>query len=426
MNNFCKILIVYLLLINAEVYSQNASELFKEASKCTGLISDGRGFGSGFFINKNIFVTNYHVIHHLKENNIEIRTQNNVFNIEKIIEENKNVDLTLIQVSDSSANYFKISDPADIKIGQTVYAIGNPAAPDEKVFKNTFTNGIINNILNDKLKGKDYIIDSKVILHSADLNPGNSGGPLLNDKGELVGINAYIRFNIEMMKFAIHVDELIALLDKNGISYIKGNINKNIKSDSLTENNLGNNQSSLITLDSLISRQKSLTKDSVNYLIKSVNDNDNTLLYVFLFFGIGTMLFMIILYSGKKNKSKEIPAVINSLPDTLIHNGQIVVSDINNLVQDRKRSFLLYNDRKIDLQELEMIAGRDSSCDISINDTNLSRFHFNITYINNNYIIADLGSKNGTYINGNKINSKILFNGDIITVGHSKLLFKVS
>lgn len=73
-----------------------------------------------------------------------------------------------------------------------------------------------------------------------------------------------------------------------------------------------------------------------------------------------------------------------------------------------------------------MIAGRDSSCDISINDINLSRFHFNINYINNNYIIADLGSKNGTYINGNKINSKILFNGDIITVGHSKLLFKVS
>lgn len=426
MKSIYKILAVCLLFINTVVFSQTASDLFNNASKCTGLISDGRGFGSGFFINKNIFVTNYHVINRLKENNIEIRTQNKEFSILKVIELNKVVDLAILQVTDSTENYLRIADPADIKIGQTVYAIGNPSAPDEKVFKNTFTNGIINNILNDKLKGKDYTVDSKVILHSADLNPGNSGGPLLNEKGELVGINAYVRYNIEMMKFAIHVDELISLLDKNVLSYEKGSANKNSQTDNLSENNKGFDQNTLKTLDSLLNGQEILTKDSVNLLVKSVNDQDNTFLYVLIFLGIGCTLFVVILFSGKKNNIIETPVQINSLPETLIHNKNHHVSKNNYALQNNQKSFLLYDDRRIDLKNSDMIAGRDSTCDISLKDNNLSRFHFKITFLNSSYIITDLASKNGTFVNGNKINSKTLSSGDIISVGHNKILFKAS
>lgn len=409
--------------IGSNAHSQNASDIFKEASKCTGLISDGKNFGSGFFINKNTFVTNYHVINHLKENNIEIRAQGSVFSIDQIIEVNKTVDLALIRVSDSSENYFRIANPLEIKVGQTVYAIGNPTSIDEKVFKNTFTNGIINNILKDKLKGRDYMLDSKVILHSADLNPGNSGGPLLNEKGELVGINAYIRFNIEMMKFAIHADELISLLDKNGLSYLKGNIRSNDKSDSLINKNT--DQGLLKTLDSLITGKGSLAKDSAAFLIKPLDSPDNTVFYILLFFGIGGLVFAVILYSGKKNKVRDLPLMISSLPETLTHNRNFQVSD-DSALNNFKISYLLYNDRKIDLDDSEIIAGRDSKCDISISDNNLSRFHFKISCVNSNYIITDLGSKNGTFINGNKMNTKTLSNGDIISAGHNKILFRVS
>ncbi len=394
--------------IGSNVHSQNASDIFKEASKCTGLISDGKNFGSGFFINKNTFVTNFHVINHLKENNIEIRAQGSVFSIDKIIEVNKTVDLALIRVTDSSENYFRIANPLEIKVGQTVYAIGNPTAFDEKVFKNTFTNGIINNILKDKLKGRDYMVDSKVILHSADLNPGNSGGPLLNEKGELVGINAYIRFNIEMMKFAIHADELISLLDKNGLSYLKGNIRSNDKSDSL------------------ITGKGSLAKDSAAFLTKPLDSPDNMVFYILLLFGIGGLVFAVILYSGKKTKVRDLPLIISSLPETLTHNRNIRMSENYSALNNLKMSYLLYNDRKLDLGDSEIIAGRDSKCDISISDNNLSRFHFKISCVNSNYIITDLGSKNGTFINGNKMNTKTLSNGDIISAGHNKILFRVS
>lgn len=410
-----------LFLINLKAFSQDASAVFKKASKSTGLISDNKNWGSGFFINGKVFVTNYHVIKGMNEYNAEIRTQANTFSVNKIIDINKDVDIAILEITDSSSFFLSLADPKDISVGQKIFAIGNPVSPDAKVFKNTFTEGIINNITKDKIEKREFKIDSKVILHSAELNPGNSGGPLINSNSEVVGINAYVRYNLEMMKFAIHIDELFLLLDKNGISYTKGN---NINSSSSEENN-ENNYNTMGSLDSLIFGKKKIKEDS-SILLKSVNDQDNTLLYVFLFIGVSGILFVIILYSGKKSKSAEIPSTIEYLPDTLTHNSGISVNENENIEQKLHRSYLLFNDRKIDLLEKEMVAGRDSTCDITINDNNLSRFHFKIILMNSNHYISDMESKNGTSINGVKIKSKILTNGDIISAGNNKILYKVS
>jgi len=366
------------------------------------------------------FVTNYHVIKGMNEYNADIRTQANTFSVNKIIDINKDVDIAILEITDSSSFFLSLADPKEISVGQKIFAIGNPVSPDAKVFKNTFTEGIINNITKDKIEQREFKINSKVILHSAELNPGNSGGPLINSNSEVVGINAYIRYNIEMMKFAIHIDELISLLDKNGISYTKGN---NINSTSSEESN---NNNTIGSLDSLISGKKILNNDTASILLNSVYDQDNTLLYVFLFIGVSGMLFVIILYSGKKNKFAEIPLLIESLPDTLTHDSGGTLKMNKNLLNELPRSYLLYNDRRIDLPVTEMIIGRDSTCDVSINDNNLSRFHSKIRFTEGNYCIIDMESKNGTYINAKNIKSKILTNGDIISVGNNKILFKVS
>ena len=168
-----------------------------------------------------------------------------------------------------------------------------------------------------------------------------------------------------------------------------------------------------------------MAKDSAAFLIKPLDSPDNTVFYILLLFGIGGLVFAIILYSGKKNKVRDLPLMISSLPETLTHNRNFQVSD-DSALNNFKISYLLYNDRKIDLDDSEIIAGRDSKCDISISDNNLSRFHFKISCVNSNYIITDLGSKNGTFINGNKMNTKTLSNGDIISAGHNKILFRVS
>ena len=418
-----KILLICLLFIHTGAKAQDASAVFKKASKSTGLITDNKNWGSGFFINGKVFVTNYHVIKGMNGYNAEIRTQANTFSVNKIIDINKDVDIAILEITDSSSFFLSLADPKEISVGQKIFAIGNPVSPDAKVFKNTFTEGIINNITKDKIEQREFKINSKVILHSAELNPGNSGGPLINFNSEVVGINAYVRYNIEMMKFAIHIDELISLLDKNGISYTKGN---NINSTSSEESNNNNNNNTIGSLDSLISGKKIINNDTASILLNSVNDQDNTLLYVFLFIGVSGMLFVIILFSGKKNKSVEISMMIESLPDTLTHDSGGTLKMNKNLLNELPRSYLLYNDRRIDLPVTEMIIGRDSTCDISINDNNLSRFHSKIRFSEGKYYIIDMESKNGTFINAKNIRSKILTNGDIISVGNSKLLFKVS
>lgn len=424
MKNLDKILLVCFFLINSPIYSQDASEIFKKASKSTGFISDNRYWGSGFFINERIFVTNFHVIKNMTENNWEIRTQSDSYSISRIVDINKDVDIALLEISDSTSDYLSIADPLSISVGLRVFAIGNPTSQDMKIFKNTFTEGIINNITKDKMDKGEIRINSKVILHSAELNPGNSGGPLINSNSEVVGINSYVRYNLDLMKFAIHADELIALLEKNGINFHKG---KNKFSDSSKESEKINNsdKNPLVILDSLITRNKTSTNDSASYLMKSLNDKDNTLFYMILFLGIGVILFVIILYPHKKVKPINIPVKSDPLPNTLTRNRKPFVSDNSIAAQDLKKSFLIFNDRSIYLQKAEMIAGRDSTCDIFISDKILSRFHFSINFTEKGYLITDMGSKNGTFINGNKITSKILSNGDIVSIGQNKILFKV-
>jgi len=71
LNKLIKISLSLLFLINLNAFSQDASAVFKKASKSTGLISDNKNWGSGFFINGKVFVTNYHVIKGMNEYNAE-------------------------------------------------------------------------------------------------------------------------------------------------------------------------------------------------------------------------------------------------------------------------------------------------------------------------------------------------------------------
>lgn len=422
-SNFLKILFCIIILYSTTTFSQDAATIFKNASKSTGIITDGRNMGSGFFINNKIFITNYHVVDHLNENNAEIRTQTKSYSIDKIIEKNKEVDLVLIQVSDSSDSYLNIGNSFDIIVGMNVYAIGNPSTFDEKVFKNTFTNGIVNNIVSDKVKNRNFYIDSKVILHSADLNPGNSGGPLLNDNGEVVGINAYIRNNIEKMKFAIHVDELVILLERNGINYTKG---KDITNASGKE--LPNiNETKETDLSDLFKNTTGIKSNDTSILkLNNTGSGSNPLLFIIIVTGFTGLALFFVIYKSKKPKHYYKPVKSDSLPDTLIRNKNISdnINDLNKESRENSDAFLLYDNNKIDLKKKEIIVGRDSGCDLCISDKFSSRYQFRINYNNRNYILTDLNSKNGTLVNDLKIFSKILADGDIISVGNNKILFK--
>lgn len=143
-----------------------------------GIISDGFTAGTGCIINSDgTILTGSHVISQTKE--LEVTTYDGkVYKAKVLANMGENKDLALIKIEPKSKlQTVKFGDSDGLKIGQRVLTIGNPFG-----FSGTLTQGIISRI--DYAKGK--------IQTDAAINPGCSGGPLLNTSGEVIGINQSI------------------------------------------------------------------------------------------------------------------------------------------------------------------------------------------------------------------------------------------
>jgi len=147
-----------------------------------------RSSGSGVIISDDGFiVTNNHVIENASE--IEVVLSDNRNFEAEVIGVDKNTDLAVIKIDEKNLNAIKYGNSENINIGEWVLAIGNPYE-----FRSTVTAGIVSakgrniNIINREL---EYRIESFIQTDAA-VNPGNSGGALVNLNGELVGINTAI------------------------------------------------------------------------------------------------------------------------------------------------------------------------------------------------------------------------------------------
>ena len=138
----------------------------------------GSSCGTGCIIDKNgTILTSAHVLD--DGDNIVVTTSNGEDYKAKVIKKfGAKKDVALIKISaPHELATAKLGDSENVKVGQKVYAIGNPFG-----FNGTFTQGIVSRI--------DYVKNR--IQTDAAINPGSSGGPLLNAKGEIIGINQAI------------------------------------------------------------------------------------------------------------------------------------------------------------------------------------------------------------------------------------------
>jgi serine protease Do len=141
------------------------------------------GLGSGVIVNKDGYIlTNNHVIKDADEIVVKLFDKREFKG--KIIGTDPKTDLAVIRIDDGDLPVVKIGNSDDLKVGETVIAIGNPYGLSQ-----TVTSGIVSAKGRANVGIADY---EDFIQTDAPINPGNSGGALVNIKGELVGINTAI------------------------------------------------------------------------------------------------------------------------------------------------------------------------------------------------------------------------------------------
>ncbi|SNR75357.1 DegP2 peptidase. Serine peptidase. MEROPS family S01B [Humidesulfovibrio mexicanus] len=145
-----------------------------------------RGAGSGFLWDeKGHVVTNYHVIAGAAE--ARVRLSDGKEHVAALVGASPMHDLAVLRIDAKSERApLPVGSSADLKVGQKVFAIGNPFGLDW-----TLTTGIVS-ALDRSLKGDDGAVIEHLIQTDAAINPGNSGGPLLDSAGRLIGVNTAI------------------------------------------------------------------------------------------------------------------------------------------------------------------------------------------------------------------------------------------
>ena len=181
-------------------------DLFGEKSKTVGQ-------GSGVLITENGYIlTNQHLVGS-KYGSCYVTLANGKIFDGTVIWSDENIDLSIVKIPGAALNYLRLGEIGDIKLGEDVYAIGNPIGFE---FQRTVTKGIIsglNRTIRLEENGKfSYMED--LIQTDSTINTGNSGGALINKKGELLGINTIKITDAEGIGFAVPIDIVKPIIDK--------------------------------------------------------------------------------------------------------------------------------------------------------------------------------------------------------------------
>jgi len=156
------------------------------------------GAGSGFVVTPDGYaITNSHVVSGARQ--IRVRTSTGETADARVVGDDPATDLAVIHAEVSGA-HVPIDGAVTPRVGQLAVAIGNPLG-----FESTVSTGVVS-ALGRSLRARENRLIDGVVQHTAPLNPGNSGGPLLDTRGRVIGVNTAIIARGQNIGFAISVD----------------------------------------------------------------------------------------------------------------------------------------------------------------------------------------------------------------------------
>ena len=201
----CVVAVLLALPLSASAIGFTAEEKYNSVF----VVTSGNSLGSGFAVGENCIITNAHVLDN--PNNIMLSTYAGETHTTYLVGYDQDKDIAVLGVKDARFTPLTVADYKSLNTGDDVYAIGAP-----KSMAYTLTKGVIS--AKEREIGK-----YKYIQTDAAINEGNSGGPLLNDEGNVIGINTLKMSDSEGIGLAIPMtvvcDFLKSLnieLDENG------------------------------------------------------------------------------------------------------------------------------------------------------------------------------------------------------------------
>ena len=170
------------------------------------------GLGTGLIVGENGYIlTNAHVSGE-KYSKCYVTLADGKTYDGNVVWSNIDIDMAVVKINQKNLSVARLGDSDDIKVGETVYAIGNPIGFE---FQRTVTSGIVSAI-NRTIKFEEddeetYMED--LIQTDTTINPGNSGGPLVNADGQVIGINGVKITSAEGISFAIPINSVKAVIE---------------------------------------------------------------------------------------------------------------------------------------------------------------------------------------------------------------------
>jgi len=328
-------------------------------------------------------------------------------------------DLALLSVSGLDRPPLTISGLLPIK-GSQVTAIGYPGVADRQAGRSinnaaesTISQGILGRVIVSSWRRSS--IKFNILQHGAAINRGNSGGPLLNACGQVLGVNTQKELGeiegdaqghqyvvqADGIYFASHSAVLIDALKRQGVNAVVSNQECGPTSTSGQTDNQGPN---------------SITQAFSGWTI-------SLFLLSMAMVVLGLIFFIkrksIVVHESFTEYKRRSGTPVESSPIQVHKRTKWVLRGMDS---QKKSIMLQFNES--DCFEKEINLGRDGAqCKLVINDETISRLHACFVYSKGHLQIADLGSRNGTWLDGQKINAKrvALKNGQSLLLGKVQL-----